>query len=67
MLFTDGRVKRECECCGEMFRPHVPDQRFCRPWCRLKVKAKEGRSARRVWWRAGRPIIEDKQIEDEVA
>ena len=58
MVFADGRVKRRCEWCGEMYRPLTPDQRYCRKWCRKAAKAAEGRAARRVWWRAGRPMDE---------
>ena len=60
-LCTDGQCKRECEWCGTRYRPRVPDHRYCRATCRLQAKAAEGRAARRVWWRAGRPM----QIEDE--
>jgi hypothetical protein len=60
-LFIDGRVKRQCDWCGQSYRPHVPDQRYCGPYCRNKAKALEAKSARRVWWRAGRPMIEDEE------
>jgi hypothetical protein len=63
--FTDGRVKRECKWCGQAFRPRVPDQRYCRLWCRTEAKAAEGRAARRVWWQAGRPKMD--QFEDAKA
>jgi hypothetical protein len=65
MLFTDGQIKRECANCQTMFRPRVSGQRYCRTWCRLEAKAAEGRAARRVWWRAGRPMIEDDQQQRE--
>jgi hypothetical protein len=66
MLFTDGRTKRECANCGKQYRPRVPDQRYCGPYCRALAKAAEGRAARRVWWRAGRPMqIEDEQQQQE--
>jgi len=63
-LFFDGRVKRVCEWCGQRYLPHVADQRFCSPYCRNKIKALEAKSARRVWWRAGRPMLreDEKQI-----
>jgi hypothetical protein len=50
--------ERECEWCGEMYRPRVPDQRFCGIECRLQGKAAEGRAARRAWWKEGRPMID---------
>jgi hypothetical protein len=45
-LFVDGRVKRQCDWCGQSYRPHVPDQRYCGPYCRNKAKALEAKSAR---------------------
>jgi hypothetical protein len=29
----------------------------------MQAKAAEGRAARRVWWRAGRPMIEEEDEE----
>jgi hypothetical protein len=59
MLFTDGRVLRECIQCGRRYRPHVPDQKFCGPACRMEARRREAKSARRIWVSAGRPIIND--------
>jgi hypothetical protein len=50
--------ERECEWCRDLYRPRVPDQRFCCLSCRQEMKAAEGRAARRVWRAAGRPMIE---------
>lgn len=55
---------RECEWCGERYRPRVPDQRFCRPWCRQQAKAKEGRDARRAWWSLDRPMFEEQKTKE---
>jgi hypothetical protein len=54
-LFTDGGAKRICQYCRERYRPRVEDQRYCGRWCRMQAKAAEGRAARSVWRRAGRP------------
>lgn len=59
MPFTDGRVRRECIQCGHRYRPHVPDQKFCGPACRMEARRIEAKSARRTWVQAGRPIIND--------
>lgn len=64
-LFTDGQRKRECSWCGQRFRPRVPDQKWCRATCRSQAKAAEGRAARRVWWRAGRPMQLDEQQQQD--
>lgn len=64
MLFTDGQRKRECDWCGGRFRPRVPDQRYCRLSCQLQAKAKEGRVARQIWVRAGRPMQLDEQQQE---
>jgi hypothetical protein len=61
-MLTDIR-KRECEWCGQRYRPRVPDQRYCRAWCRARAKAAEGRAARRVWWQAGRPMERPQEQE----
>jgi hypothetical protein len=53
--------ERECEWCGEPYRPRVPDQRFCRLSCRQQTKAKEGRDARRAWWSLDRPNFEEQK------
>lgn len=58
-LFTDGRAPRACAYCGERFVPRVPDQRVCRAWCRAALKRLEARSARRVWDRDGRKLVND--------
>jgi hypothetical protein len=55
MKFTDGGARRRCRYCGESFRPRLPEQVFCRRWCRLEGKKSEARAARRVWRAAGRP------------
>jgi hypothetical protein len=52
-MLTDIR-KRQCETCGEMFRPRYPTQRWCRAWCRAQGKASEARAARRSWCEAGK-------------
>jgi hypothetical protein len=62
MLFHDGRVKRPCAYCGQFFRPRVADQKWCRPWCKARAKAHEGRSARRAWWAAGRPMFGETEV-----
>jgi hypothetical protein len=54
-----GAAKRACSYCDQLFRPRVNDQRFCRPWCRAQGKAREAKSARRLWASAGRPLISD--------
>ena len=59
-MLTDIRP-RNCAHCGARYRPRVPDQRYCRRWCRAQAKAAEGRAARWVWRKAGRPM----QIEEE--
>jgi len=59
-MLTDIRP-RYCEFCGAKYRPRVDSQRYCRRWCRLKAKAAEGRAARRVWWRAGRPMMVEEE------
>jgi hypothetical protein len=51
----------DCEWCGQMYRPRVPDQRFCGMECRLQGKAAEGRAARRSWWAQGRPVFNDDE------
>lgn len=66
MLFHDGRVKRECERCGKLYRPRTADQRFCGRWCRMKTKAAEGRAARRAWWQQGRPMPADEVGDERV-
>jgi len=58
-------AERECEWCGQFYRPRVPDQRFCGMECRQEGKAAEGRAARRPWWRAGRPDFNDRRAEPE--
>jgi hypothetical protein len=63
-MLTDIRP-RNCAYSGAKYRPKVDDQRFCRRWCRMQGKAAEGRAARRVWWRAGRPMVEEEQAEQE--
>lgn len=65
MLFTDGQCKRPCAHCGKPFRPRVPDQRYCRPWCRAEAKAAEGGAARRLWREAGRPMQFEEQAEQQ--
>jgi hypothetical protein len=62
-LFTDGQTKRRCRYCGESFRPRVPDQVFCRRWCRHEGKKADGRVARSLWRAAGRPT-EQQQLEN---
>jgi hypothetical protein len=52
--------ERACEWCRELYRPRVPDQRFCSLWCRHEMKAAEGRAARFAWRKAGRPMIEER-------
>jgi hypothetical protein len=52
---------RTCPNCGQQFRPERSHQVYCRQWCRMKAKAAEGRAARRTWWKAGKPTLE--QIE----
>ena len=59
MLFTDGRVRRSCEVCGDAYRPHVSTQRYCSAYCRAQAQRREAKSARRLWVQAGRPIIND--------
>jgi hypothetical protein len=59
MPFTDGRVLRECTQCGQRYRPRVPDQKYCSPYCNAEGKKRDAKSARRVWVREGRPIIND--------
>ena len=59
MLFHDGKVKRQCQVCGMAYRPHVADQRFCGAFCRNKFRNLEAKSARRIWMREGRPLIND--------
>ena len=59
MLFHDGKCKRNCEVCGIAYRPRVADQRFCGGYCRAEFRRREARSARRVWIREGRQIIDD--------
>jgi hypothetical protein len=54
-LFTDGGARRVCEWCSRSYRPRVEGQRFCGRYCRLEEKKMEGRAARTVWRRAGRP------------
>jgi hypothetical protein len=56
--------ERDCEWCGQMYRPRVPDQRFCGMECRAEGKAAEGRAARRSWWAQGRPMI-NEPLRDE--
>jgi hypothetical protein len=58
--------ERECEWCGEMYRPRVPDQRFCGMECRNAGKAAEGRAARKVWFDAGRPVFNEAIGEPEL-
>ena len=48
--------KRSCEYCGQVYRPRVEDQRWCRRWCRKQAMALAGRAARRAWIEAGRPV-----------
>jgi hypothetical protein len=55
MTLNHDVSKRQCHFCGASFRPRHPSQRYCRYWCSLNGKSAEGRAARRVWWRAGRP------------
>ena len=64
MGLTDPRPKH-CDYCGARFRERVPGQRFCRRWCRLQWRAAEGRSQRRVWIGAGRPVFSDRPVLDE--
>ena len=64
-LFTDGGAKRLCKYCGERYRPRVEEQVYCGRWCRMQAKAAEGRAARRVWRRAGRPS--EQQLEREAS
>jgi len=59
------KAARECEWCGQTYRPRVPDQRFCGIECRNAGKAAEGRSARRAWWRDGRPMIDNRPVIEE--
>jgi hypothetical protein len=61
--------ERECETCGQMYRPRVEDQRFCSLWCRQEMKAAEGRAARRAWWELGRPMkeVQHSQFANETA
>jgi hypothetical protein len=59
--------ERECEWCGQLYRPRVLDQRFCGMECRNEGKAAEGRSARRSWWAQGRPMINEAVIEEPKA
>jgi hypothetical protein len=66
MLFTDGRVKRQCEQCHSMFRPRVPEQKWWGPYCRMKAKAAEGKAARRVWWANGRPTLDQVETENQI-
>lgn len=51
--------RRNCDYCGQFFRPKVDAQRYCGQWCRMNAKAAEGRAARRVWRRAGRPMEDE--------
>jgi hypothetical protein len=57
--------KKPCEYCGQVFRPRIEDQRFCRRWCRKQAMAIEGRAARRSWDDQGRPIDETIRLEFE--
>jgi len=66
MALTDPSP-RYCAHCGVSFRQRHPDQKFCRRWCRLQHNAAEGRSARRVWWREGRPMLDNRPIREEPA
>jgi hypothetical protein len=59
-MLTDIR-KRQCETCGEMFRPRYPTQRWCRAWCRAEGKASEARAARSTWCAAGKPKETEEQ------
>jgi hypothetical protein len=58
---------RYCAHCGQRFRQRHPDQKFCRRWCRLQHHAAEGRSARRLWWREGRPMLNEPVIDEPKA
>jgi hypothetical protein len=57
--FTDGGAKRQCQQCGRSFRPRVPDQVLCGGWCRNERNKLQQKSARRIWAREGRPMVND--------
>jgi hypothetical protein len=48
--------RRVCPVCGAAFRQRMPNQVWCRAWCKRQAKAIEGRAARRSWDDQGRPI-----------
>jgi predicted nucleic acid-binding Zn ribbon protein len=54
-----------CDYCGEAMPHAIYGQRFCSPACRVEGKAQEQRVARQLWRRAGRPMIEDEQQQQE--
>jgi predicted nucleic acid-binding Zn ribbon protein len=60
-LFTDGQIKRHCEVCGKLYRPRVPDQRFCGFYCRDKQRKRDAKAARRTWWFEDKPSLEQAE------
>jgi hypothetical protein len=54
---------KECGCCSRLFQPQREAQRWCCPACRAEGRAAEQRSARELWRREGRPMLDEPRPE----
>jgi hypothetical protein len=59
----DALIWKECGCCSRLFQPQREAQRWCCPACRAEGKAAEQRSARELWRRQGRPMLDEPRRE----
>jgi hypothetical protein len=59
----DALIWKECGCCSRLFQPQREAQRWCCADCRAKGKAAEQRSARELWRREGRPMLDEPRPE----
>ena len=55
----DALIWKECGCCSRLFQPQREAQRWCCAECRAEGKAAEQRSARELWRRQGRPVLDE--------
>jgi hypothetical protein len=65
---VDALIWKECGCCSRLFQPQREAQRWCCPECRAEGRAAEQRSARELWRRQGRPVLDEprrEQIDQE--
>jgi hypothetical protein len=55
-------IRKNCETCQRLFEPWRHDQRWCCAECGAEGRAAEARSARELWRRQGRPVLDEPSI-----